>query len=321
MHRQNSNDLNNVIKIQSVIRGSQTRDKYQMNELPRAALENYPTFVVGNDPQMPPELNNYIQPDDKIALVATSGMRAVSLACKLGNSKQLPKIILVDNSSQVVEFWKAMRSFVQDDTKAGTKELFLENLPLFLQKNRCLYRELDAKAFENSCTDKVKYLSQDISIYFKALIDKYDYKYIKDIISHAYIIQQSWADIEVFAKIKNILNYLGISKIFMYPSNIVSCIGNESVQNQVLQNIESLTPILSIHTNLCNENFHSRPERVLLITNQDQAAVRLALFQPHTCIANTKQSNINVTNFSLGELIELISIMQNSSNVTLSFSK
>jgi CheY-like chemotaxis protein len=73
---------------------------------------DYPAFVVGNDPVMPKELDTFHEAKEQIALIATSGLRAISLACKLGNKENTPKIILVDNSMQVIEFWREMKKFI-----------------------------------------------------------------------------------------------------------------------------------------------------------------------------------------------------------------
>ena len=104
------------------------------------------------------------------------------------------------------------------------------------------------------------------------MFNKYGYGYVKAVILHTTVIKQSWSDTDTFRKIKNISSYLGINKIFMYPSNIVACVRDEEIQNQVLHNIELVSPVLSIHTDACKQ--HHCPERVLLITNQEPTAGR-----------------------------------------------
>src|SRR5437868_1656342 len=117
-----------IVTIQSLIRGKQARKLYKTPSLPVDRWDFDPAFVAGNDPYMPPELHAYCEADEKIALVATSGMRAVSLACTLGNQQQMPKIILIDYSYRVISFWKKMRDFMADENFAGTHELFINNL-------------------------------------------------------------------------------------------------------------------------------------------------------------------------------------------------
>jgi tetratricopeptide (TPR) repeat protein len=269
-----------ITELQSMIRGSQIRERYQINQLENNELENYPTFVVGNDPEMPKELESFAEPNDKIALVATSGMRAVSLACMLGNPQQLPKIILIDNSLHVTAFWQAMRRFMQYDSKTSSEQDFIQNLPLFLQDHDLLYRKLSPDVYEKDCTDEIKYLPQDIKGFFQGLISKHGYSYIKAVILHASVIKQSWSDLDTFIKIKNIASYLGINKIFTYPSNIIGSSQDAEKKNQILNNIASISPILSIHTDACL--LHRQPEQVLLITNQDPSVVWSKLL-PSSC--------------------------------------
>ena len=111
----------NSIKLQSAVRGFLARRKYRINHLKNNQLTSYKTFVIGNDPLMPSELVNYIEPNDKIVLIATSGMRAVSLACMLGNHKHTPKIILIDNSRSA-RILCAMQEFMSDDTKTSQQD-------------------------------------------------------------------------------------------------------------------------------------------------------------------------------------------------------
>lgn len=288
-------DINDIVTIQKSIRGFLDRRKYRIQELQNYQLESYKTFVVGNDPYMPNELNNYHNDNEKISLVATSGMRAVSLACKLGNQANTPKIILIDNSSQVCEFWQLLRDFIEDDTKAGTARLFMNNLVHFLKQHEDLYRQIPATAYKRN--GDVKYLNQDIRVYFYSLIKKYNYKYVRDVIKHTSIIKQSWADPQVFVKVKNILSYLGINQIYMYPSNIVSCIDDKYTRNQILKNIEKMTPTLAIHT---NDGEFGYPDKVFLLKNNNAHAAKQVLFPPDA------QHNPRTVQLDLNTLINLL---------------
>jgi hypothetical protein len=93
---------------------------------------------------------------------------------------------------------------------------------------------------------------------------------------HTSLLRQSWADTDVFAKIKNILIYHGINKVYLYPSNIISCVDDISVQDAILKNIQQLSPVVAIHTDL--NLIEDKPEKVILTTNQDPAEVKKALF-------------------------------------------
>lgn len=269
---------NAATTIQTLARGFLARKKYKIDQLAPFKQKDYPAFVVGNDPFMPAELDNYHQPSEKIALIATSGMRAVSLACKLGNPKNTPKIILIDNSMQVHKFWQAMKEFVNNDKLAATEAMFLEKLPSFLKRNTEYYRDIDKFEY---VPENVKYLNQDIPTYFKALIKKYSYAYVRSVITHTSFIKQSWEHTDTFLKLKNFLTLLGITKVYMYPSNIVSCTLNNAKQDRILKNIEDMAPVLSIHTDLCE--FHEIPEKVYLFENQIPSFVKLSLFGMTSC--------------------------------------
>lgn len=305
---QRKSDDDNAIKIQSAARGFLARKKYRVKHLKSHQLDSYKTFVVGNDPFMPKELDNFNEPNDKIAVVGTSGMRVVSLACKLGNRNQTPKIFLVDNSREVQAFWKAMQDFMANDVKAGTKESFLAHLKTFLQYHGNLYRDIPPEALKKDCKGPRQYLNQDINGYFKALIEKYDYDYVRNVILHASLIKQSWTDKDTFIKLKNITSYLGINKVVMYPSNIVSCLHDKQAEDQLLKNIEQMTPVLSIHTDLCS--VHGRPERVILATNQNRTNVTNTIFEPTKC--KPEQSDLFSNMLSMNDLFFMMQAMNGS---------
>lgn len=291
--------------IQKNVRGFLARRKYGIKHLSKDQQDSYPAFVVGNDPVMPASLDKYNEPTKKIALIGTSGMRVVSIACKLGNPKNIPKIILIDNSKEVYEFWYAMREFVKDDIKAATEQLFLKNLPSFLGSHIHLYRDLPDDCYASEAPPGVKYLNQNVHTYFIALIKKYGYDYVRSVICHTSLIKQSWADSSVFVKVKNILSYLGIDKIYMYPSNIAACIDNAQIRTQVLENISKTNPILSIHTDCCS--VHGFPEKVYLLENNNPAYVSNTIFSPSTC--KPKHNHVD-----LNEFIFLLRMLQNSLN-------
>lgn len=276
-------DDKHIVNIQARIRSTLAKQRYQINHLSKNELKDYLTFVIGNDPKMPAELKKFHEPNEKIALIGASGLRVISLACKLGNSKNLPKIFLIDNSNQVQKFWQAMRDFIGNDQKAGNEKLFLNNLPHFLASNKHLYRNIKHDGYKKNCTKTVKYLSQDINSYFKTLFKLYGYDYVRRIILHTSLIKQSWTNEDVFVKIKNILHHLDIKKIYMYPSNIFDAIDDEDLQNKFLENIQSLNPQLCIHTYELG-NMGMIPNKVLLATNQDPTFIRKSL---SICSADT----------------------------------
>jgi len=261
-----------AIILQRNIRSFAARKKYGIKQLERGEMDSYETFVVGNDPKMPKSLANHHVADEKIALVATSGVRALSIACELGNSGHTPKIFLIDNSREVCEFWLKLRAFASDDVACGSGQKFLGNLPEFLAKNAHLYRDIPDHALQNHRNSQAKYPNQNIRRFFAKLIDKHGYEYMRAVLLHATIIKQSWADAETFVKVKSITSLHGIKKIFMYPSNVVGCVSNEDngdvLSQKVLENIQATAPVMTIHTD-CVGFLAGHPEHVFLLENQE----------------------------------------------------
>ena len=272
----------NIVHIQSLIRGKLTRKSYRINPLSYDKCEFEHTFVVGNDPIMELDVEKYSEITDKIAIVATSGLRVVSLACQLGNKEQLPKIILIDNSYCVVLFWKKLRELMRNDNKAANAELLKIHLPDFLNKHKNLYEDTSMYDFSNGHVNGIKYPAQYIPEFFDELIATHGYDYVRNVILHASVFMQDWADNNTFVKIKNILNLLGINRIYAYPSNIVHCNRTRDLEDQILENIASLFPTLAIHTDYCST--HLLPERIFYIEDQTPSKVSSTLFPFLACV-------------------------------------
>ena len=254
-------------KIKQHMLGFHIRKKFSIPRLKRSELESYKTFVVGSDPVMPKALADFHEPEEKIAFIGTSGMRSVSLACKLGNKKNIPKIILVDNSYQVHLFWETMISLTEASQRPET---FFMNLHKFLHGFKELYRDMDPDEFASYAKVEhikdAKYLNQDTINFFTALFSKHGYDYVRAVIKHTLLIRQDWANPEIFVKINNITRHLGIKKTIVYPSNIVGCLHDRDLELAVLKNIASLKPTLAIHANVSE---HHIPTKIFLLTNQE----------------------------------------------------
>jgi hypothetical protein len=96
--------------IQASIRGFFARRDYKIIPKSYSNCTNYSLFVKGNDPKIS-NLPTHL-PNDKIMLVGTSGLRTLEIACKLGGD--CPKILLIDNSKDVITFWRNLQLLVKD---------------------------------------------------------------------------------------------------------------------------------------------------------------------------------------------------------------
>jgi hypothetical protein len=266
-----SKDDELIIYTQKNIRRKLAMKQYSIKHLADKKLEEYPIFIVGNDPVIPTEeLKPHCVQNSKIALIATSGMRAVYLACKLGSAKYTPKIILIDNSKTVNKFWYKLRELMLDAKEGATEESFLKQLPFFLKENETLYRHLSDDYYDaDGRKEGIKYHNQNITSYFKELIKEFSYDYFRAVVLYSSLIKQSWTDPEIFIKIRNILQFNEISKIFTYPSNISGEIYNPKEIIQFFDNIASLKPLLTIHSDYSFRH-QGRPENIILLQDNDQ---------------------------------------------------
>lgn len=287
MQSRNIKENNAATKIQKIFRGYAVRKKFHINPLRQSQLTSCSTFVIGNDPIMP-SLDRYHCDNDRIALIGNSGLRSVEIAAKLGNKENTPKVIIVDNSKVVHAFWSAFRKFCQSNDVKGSEKAFFEKLPQFLQDNKDIYRhigDLDLMRLDNH----IDYPNQNIELYLKNLFAQYGFDYIINIINSVSLVKQSWANVETFAILKNILRLVGINKIYMYASNIAACVDKRD-SDQVLENISKMAPVMSIHTNLCS--YHGVPEKVFFFDSQDPNLVKSTLFGSNQATMNLDMDSL-----------------------------
>ncbi len=268
-------------KIQRHVRGFLARRKYTIQSLTREQLTDYQVLVTGNDPEIPFEKLQSYRTSEPIALIATSGVRALSIACALSDPDHVPKIILVDNSELVYLFWDSLREYVADGGKGCSEDLFLDNLRELMQHNRLNIRPSSLSAcYERKPVARpaspygLGSSEQTVIEYFEQLIAIYGYDYVRNAIKNVSLIRQSWEDTTTFVKIKNILHYCDVQRIFTYPSNIVACTDTLDKQLQIIQNITSLNPVVSIHTDL-KENC---PTKVIFTEDNSSGVVLSNIF-------------------------------------------
>lgn len=268
-----------AVTIQSITRGFLARQHYHIREINTEKLESYDAFIVGNDPCLPDTLSDYAKHNEKIALVGTSCIRNIAIACELGKSPaHTPKIFIVDNSLEVHQFWQQFRAFMTTDSLTLTHAQFTANLPQFLENTKHLCRQPSNALLKNAWDGSVKFPDQDAVNYMQSIIDQYGYERFRAVVRHVSLIKQSWEDTQTFTKLRNIINILGIQTVYTYPSNIVTLMFDRLVEDTMLNNIQLLSPKMSIHVlNDITRRHFIAPKEVKLVENNQPDEVRITL--------------------------------------------
>jgi hypothetical protein len=228
-------------KIQSTARGFFAKKTYKIHHRPISLCTSYPVNISGNDPEI--TFLPTHQPTDRIALIGTSGLRTLKIACQLGSV--YPKIFLIDNSQDVVHFWKALQQKIKI---ASSADGILEKITL----PACVCP---------NCNSSTKYL--------KLLCEQYGFEKVKAIILHASVIAQDWADEKTFTVIGNITKYHRYQSVYVYASNIICYVDTEVRAKKILRNIERLNPDLTIHTDMISVRGGYKPQNVFLCAKKN----------------------------------------------------
>lgn len=217
-------------------------------------------FWMGNDPITQESLVAH-QSAKPFVLVGTSMFGSIKLASYLAkNTDFIPDVVIVDNSRQVAKCWALVKTYFAASTEKNP-EKFVDSFILYLQENNFYSLSMDIWD-----ADTAKELRD---LLFKMISDS-SLDYVKKMVSRAVIIQQSWADLDTFNTIAEVYKDIDI---YAYPSNIIHCISDTKVQQDVASCIEALNPRLSIQTNL----FDGAPTTVHLITDNSAATIMTTL--------------------------------------------
>ncbi|MDR3442392.1 MAG: IQ calmodulin-binding motif-containing protein [Legionella sp.] len=299
-----------VVTIQSLWKGYHIRKEFSFKHFADVGMHSSPTYVVGNDPVIK-NLELYVaNPHEHVALIGTSGLRALSLICKLAPTQTTPKLIIVDNSTSVVLFWRKFRELVH--ITPANKVEFLQKFEQFLATNQHLHKIMANDALTVNIAPGVEYENQNSKRFLEHLIDLYDLEFLCRIIKSATIINQSWANKELFCAIKNILNLNGITKTYLYPSNIAHCIATYDA-DKLLENIQLISPTLSIITDRCPS--HSLPEEVYITTKTNKVELRALIFPSAPSNNFSFMGNMNSGQFSRQlEQAMLLTFLENLTN-------
>lgn len=268
-------------RIQSFWRGHSYRKEITIKQLTEKQMKYCRAYLVGNDPQITGLAPYASKPGETIALIGTSGFRSLALACELGHKESIPKLIIVDNSYQVITFWRSLRKMVEKKTFADPKK-FTQAFRKFLYQNEDLYRIM-ADDYFSSRHNSPHYENQNTELYLNHLIDSFGLDYLCKIIKKATFIAQSWTDKTLFKALKNILALHNIDKIYLYPSNILHCIEHTNAKvkaDDLLANIQQIAPTLSIITDVCPT--HGLPKQVFLTAETEPKQIRNLLFSKRT---------------------------------------
>ena len=244
-----------TLKIQSFFRGYRARKNYGVKQLQEEKRQKYKAFVVGNDPVFT-GINKLVKEEkvlNPFAVIGTSVLRGVEIAMQIRRSKftydekisntMLPKLIIVDNSREVNVFWRNLRIFV---SQYSDEKQFLKNLPNFLEENKELYRKIEDNALENK---EINYPNQNIVLYFENLLKSFGSDVLR-VISSATVLAQRWEDTNFCNKLKNVLDFLQIKDVYMYPSNVASSASSLEDRQIILNNVVTFKPKISVYSNL-----------------------------------------------------------------------
>lgn len=269
--------IESLVRLQATVRGFLARKHCNINQLPQNQLSDYRIFITGNDPEIKGLPTH--PAEEQIALIGTSGFRSLALACAL--SQGIPKLIILDNSRYVVNFWRMARHLAEQSLDQST---FLCLLKDYAITSQCYREDLNNEFY-----------------LIETGMNKTDFHQVKKIIAGSVVLGQSWEDERLMLTLKNILDHHEIKTVYAYVSNIAACTnaGNPREADNILKNIQKLGPVIAIHTDL----YCGRPVNAFLIDDHTPENLRKKLNLHRPGSQYTNKSNL----FFPGS-VEIISI-------------
>jgi hypothetical protein len=229
--------------------------------------DHYDTLLIGNDPVIQGLENFKATKEKRMALIGTSGLRSVLLACELSdhskesfNHKNFPKIFIIDNSATVHDDWKRLQKIA---ARSDNENVFLELLCEQRNKQGLEASDGSFEAERFHRHQKIFYYDpNNVKQFCIDLFNRFGYQNVRRIIMDVTLIKQTWQDEKTFHVIKNRLEVMKIKDVYTYPSNIGLAPDTGSCA-ELMKNIAYLNAKLSIHTNFTADT--GLPERFYLI--------------------------------------------------------
>jgi hypothetical protein len=97
------------VRAATVIQKTWRCYQFKITQLPKDQQQDCSVMISGNAPKII-GLPHPHRKDEKVALISMSGFRSVELACQL--SEGYVKLIIIDNSKKVVDFWRKSRDLM-----------------------------------------------------------------------------------------------------------------------------------------------------------------------------------------------------------------
>lgn len=257
-------DAQRAATVQALWRGQHAR---QQHKVPRTAHATaHATYVVGNEP----DFTSNIKFEGHFALVGTSAMRILKIAMELAASPEkstgyehTPKLFLVDNSANVVEFWALMKKAFSD----------AQDIKAFWGKMRASKHLINAVSLQYDC--------QNDNIYRMLILmchmtgdnprdlsggSQARFLFLKTAVEKMTVICHDWANPDVFKYIRDKID--PHVPVMVYPSNIWECSSPSSASNKfdipdrIVQNYLQLRPTLTIHTRT-SQDYHDSTRSIM----------------------------------------------------------
>lgn len=203
--------------------------------------------LAGNDPKINAEQYAGLAGGDFL-FIGTSFLRSLLLCLQLATNsidlgKKLPRLVVIDRNHFIISCWETLRAHLEEIMNGDFSKLYAlkkSHLATYSDSNK-KYTQFTEHELNDCIKNEINRMLPEIK--------KFRFDLIKAILDHSIIICADWSNTAVFEKIRALCEVNAISNVVMYPSNIVECTYDEpQTQKIILDNIQLLSPVLSIHT-------------------------------------------------------------------------
>lgn len=272
--------IEKIVKLQSFWRGYSSRkstELYQFNE-----PTDYPTFISGNEK----EIKISTKFTEHFVYIGTSGLKNLHLMAQLSSNmpkssdgyKHIPKMFIIDNSQQVIEFWKTI------------KQLFIQskNINEFGQNTQKVKSKLKQICKDEDADNEVlKNIHSVISLLKSENVTpqcphdfNLNYTFFRNVVTKASFICYDWSNPIPFYYIKQKTS----SKVpvIVYASNIPEYFARIKTMDllvkepeieyhleKIISHITTLKPLLTIYTRTLAGESNLRPTEVIQLNPQE----------------------------------------------------
>lgn len=201
----------------------------------------------GNDPHINVDQYSGVGKGDFV-FIGPSFLRSLLLCLQIATNEVnpdviIPRLMIIDRNHFIISCWQALKNNLTQILSGDFSSIYT-----LVKSQLKEYPKINSAYLEHPDDVLFGLIKRDL-IQIVHDLRKFNFNLIQSAVRNSVVLCADWSDSSLFSKVRKLLDETGLLNRILYPSNIIECTFEEpDEQRIILENIQLLSPILSIHT-------------------------------------------------------------------------